>query len=111
MYYNRVMIPKLTPEMIMLLIGAFGALVHATSRLKIARDNGEAFTFLDFFILSFLAGFSGLMFGLLAQVFFEDQNLINVATGLGAFLGIACVNILSGVFKEFFTEYLKNKLK
>ena len=51
------------------------------------------------------------MFGLLAQVFFEDQNLINIATGLGAFLGIAGVNVLSGVFKDFFTEYLRNKLK
>lgn len=76
----------------------FGALVHATAQLKVARDKDESFTLADFIILFVIASFSGTIIGLTSTFFFESQTAITLSAGIGAFLGMAGVNAVSNAF-------------
>lgn len=93
------MIGKIPPELFEIMkfgsIIIFGAIAHATAQLKIARDNKQEFTVADFFILSVLGAFSGIMFGLLATSVFDDQTMVFLFTGMGSFMGVAGLNWLS----------------
>lgn len=76
----------------------FGALVHATAQLKIARDKNEKFTLADFLILFVIASFSGTIVGLTAALFFNTMLIITLSAGIGAFLGMAGVNAVANSF-------------
>lgn len=82
----------------------FGALAHAFNALKTHKDNDIEFNNQDFFILAFLATFSGMFFGLLTFGFLT-QNIIMVTlfSGLGSFTGIVGLNKVTAVALDFFT--------
>jgi uncharacterized membrane protein len=88
----------LTTIAIPLGIVIFGALVHATAQLKVARDKAETFTWADFTILFVIAAFSGTIFGMTSTLFFESQTIITLSAGIGAFLGMAGVNAIANAF-------------
>lgn len=81
-------------------IVVFGAAVHATNQLKTARQEETAFTWVDFAILFPIAVFSGLMFGLLAEWLSDNTIHMFLASGAGAFLGIAGLNRISDFVLE-----------
>lgn len=86
----------------------FGALAHAFNALKTHNEQGVEFNRQDFFILAFLATFSGMFFGLLTYGF-VTQNIILVTlfSGLGSFTGIVGLNKVTAVALDFFTSMLK----
>jgi len=90
----------------------FGALAHAFNALKSSRDNSTQFNRQDFFILAFLATFSGMFFGLLTYGF-VTQNIILVTlfSGLGSFTGIIGLNKVTAVALDFFTSLLSTLTK
>lgn len=79
----------------------FGAFVHATAQLKVARDTGIAFGWIDYIILIPIAIFAGLCFGLVASLFSDSLVYIILASAIGAFLGIAWLNKLASILLEF----------
>lgn len=85
----------------------FGAVVHATSQLKVARDAGKEFNKIDFIILVTIASFSGLVFGLAATLFFQNDVMIILSSAIGAFLGMAGLNRLANVILEVLTTRAK----
>lgn len=94
----------------MLLVGAiilFGAIAHATAQLKLARDNKQKFTRVDYFILTTIASFSGIIFGVSASVYFEDVKLVSLFAGIGAFLGMAGLNKLANFLLDVLTQSRK----
>lgn len=87
------------------LVVLFGAVVHATVKLKIARDNrDERFNYVDFIILFIIACFAGLVFSLLARYFFNNEYMINLCASIGAFLGIVGVNTIGQAILEMLTH-------
>ena len=103
----------LTQEIITMLIifGVilFGAVVHATSQLKIARDANREFSRTDFIILTVIASFAGLVFGLLATLFFENEIAIILFSAIGAFLGMAGLNKISSVLLDVLVSRVEKK--
>lgn len=87
----------------------FGALVHATAQLKIARDKKESFTFSDFVILFVIAAFSGTIIGMSSTLFFDSQTAITLSAGIGAFLGMAGVNAVANAFLSMLVNKIENK--
>jgi len=98
------MLKLFTQEIISMLIifGVilFGAIVHATSQLKIARDENKEFTRIDFFILTIIASFAGLVFGMSATLFFEREVVVILFSAIGAFLGMVGLNKISSVLLQ-----------
>ena len=89
------------------LVIIFGAFVHATVQLKLARDtNDDSFTFLDWLILLPISAFSGWVFYLMASAFFQDDRLIGGAAGMGAFVGIRGLNFIATVGMKFIKKKL-----
>ena len=87
----------------------FGAIVHATSQLKIARDEQREFTKVDFFILTIIASFAGLIFGLLATLFFDNEIVVILFSAIGAFLGMAGLNKISSILLQVLTSKIDKK--
>ena len=86
----------------------FGAIVHATAKLKIANDTNEDFNYKDFIILAFLALFAGIIFGLISTLFFTDIVVVIVFTALGSFLGITGLNKIANIFLEILIKKIDN---
>lgn len=85
-----------------------GAVVHATARLKVARDQNDTnFTWVDFVILLPIAMFSGFVFWLLARVYFDNEIAHFLAASVGSFMGLAGVNKISEAVIEMLTSRLK----
>jgi hypothetical protein len=95
---------KPTPEHVQILITMgviiFGAIVHATAQLKIARETNSEFEFMDFAILTVIASFSGLVFGLFSTFFFDSEVAVILASAIGAFLGMAGLNKIASIFLD-----------
>jgi len=105
------MLKLLTQEVISMLVifGVilFGAIVHATSQMKIARDANTEFTRVDFLILTIIASFAGLVFGLLATLFFESEVVVILFSAIGAFLGMAGLNKISSILLQVLTSRIE----
>jgi len=83
------------------MVVVFGAVVHATAKLKIARDNrDDRFNHVDFIVLFIVASFAGMVFSFLARFYFENEYIINFCASIGSFLGIAGVNAVGQAFLE-----------
>lgn len=95
----------------MMLVILFGAIVHATMQLQVARKNKEPFTFVDFLILLVIASFAGWLFGTVSSIYFADPRIVHVATGVGAVMGVAGINTVAEVFLESIKDFLKARLK
>lgn len=103
---------KITPDIQYLIVFGvivFGAIVHATSQLKVARDTKAEFTRSDFFILTIIASFAGLVFGLIATLFFDSQVVIILFSAIGSFLGMAGLNRISSVLLDILVSRVKDK--
>ena len=105
------MFSKLPPEIIVAGIIIFGAIVHATAQFKVARENDVKHSLLDYIINLVIAAFSGMMFGLLGSLHFDNLVVLLLASGAGAFLGIRGLNIMSGVMVTSLKGALKNWIK
>lgn len=101
--------PELMQYVVVGLFILFGAIVHATAQLKIARDSKQVFTGTDFLILSVIAAFSGILFGLLATIAFNNQILVLICSGVGAFLGMAGLNKFAATMLEFLVSKVDKK--
>lgn len=78
----------------------FGAIVHATSQLKISRDRNTDFDYVDFLILFVIALFSGAIFWLVAFLFNYGITIVILFSSIGAFLGIAGLNKIAGLLLD-----------
>ena len=77
------------------LIIIFGAVVHATAQLKIARDtDNDKFTWIDFVILLPLSIFAGWVFVIVSSLFFTGDAHQWLAGAMGSFMGITGLNRL-----------------
>ncbi len=103
----------LDPSVIkLILVGTLGAVVHAFSHLINYRKNNIPYTWRDFIVYTVFGGFAGIIFGLLAQwVFPQDEIARLFFTGMGAFMGFAGLNALSvwalrklGVSENFYVS-------
>ena len=66
-------------------LAVFGAITHALQ----AHRKGDSKTLLDFFVLTLMSSFSGVMFALVAFQLFEHQEYLSMAmAGTGGFLGV-----------------------
>jgi hypothetical protein len=84
--------PDTAKYIIAIALAFFGAVVHATNQLRIARKYGDSFGFIDVAILLPTCIFSGLLFGLLAQLMSDNPIHLMLSVSTGAFLGIAGLN-------------------
>ena len=89
--------PETAKYLIAVGIAVFGAAVHATNQLRIARIKGDSFTLIDFAILFPIALLSGLMFGLASQLISDNPIHLMLSAGTGAFLGIAGLNKVADI--------------
>tara|TARA_R110000851_G_scaffold96046_3_gene208439 strand:+ start:934 stop:1251 length:318 start_codon:yes stop_codon:yes gene_type:complete len=103
----KVLSPESVETLILIGIVVFGAIVHATAQLKVARDNNRVFTGVDFLILSTIASFSGMIFGLAASVYFTNIVMVALFAGVGAFLGMAGLNRLSNFLLDVLIQSRK----
>lgn len=105
----KFLLPEMYQILIVLAFIIFGALVHATSQLKVSRDAHKEFTAMDFIILSVIAAFAGTIFGLIALLLFESIIMVLICAGVGAFLGMAGLNKLANAVLEFLVSKVDKK--
>lgn len=89
------MFEKIPPELIFLIIGLLGAVVHAFKQLTDKKESGKIPTWQDFIVYVTYGGFAAVMFGLASMWVFDDQIAQWFFTGMGAFTGFAGLNALS----------------
>lgn len=82
----------------------FGAAVHATNQLRVAKKNREAFTLADWLILFPTAAFSGLIFGLLSRLLSDNDLHLMLAASIGAFLGLAGLNKVADIVVQMLSK-------
>lgn len=87
----------------------FGAIVHATNQLKIARTNKEPFTVVDFIVLLPISMFSGAIFGLVATLATDATTHIVLASGIGSFLGLAGLNRVADIVLNALVKRYEDK--
>ena len=85
----------------------FGAAVHATNQLRIAKKNKETFSIFDWMILFPTAAFSGLIFGLLSKLLSDNDLHLMLAASIGAFLGLAGLNKIADIVVQMLTKGTK----
>lgn len=91
-------------------MSSLGAFVHATVKWKKSRTDEVSFTKIDFFILFIIAYFTGLLFGMIAIVFFPDNiNIVLLSFGIGGFLGLEGLNRISQAFLDRLVSEIKEK--
>ena len=98
---------QLPEEITYALIVICGAITHAVAQWQIARREKTDFGFVDFCILMLMAGFSGWVSGQLASLFYDNQSLIFLSAGVGAFLGITGLNIIANAVLSVLTNKMK----
>lgn len=86
----------------------FGAIVHATSQLKISREKKAEFTALDFTILFIIACFAWLIFWLVATLFLSNIIWIILASAIGAFLGLTWLNKVANILLDIIASKALN---
>ncbi len=83
----------------------FGAFVHASVRLQLARSKKDgSFTWVDFALLLPIAMFSGVVFWLFSSLYFDSDIVHALAASTGSFMGIAGLNKISNFFLEILTK-------
>jgi len=101
-------IKSLSQNLITVLIIIFGAIVHATVQFKLAREKkDDKFTFVDFIILIPTSAFAGWIFGLIASIYFNNESIILLISGIGAFLGVAGINKISNAILDVLINRIK----
>lgn len=81
------------------LVAIFGGIAHAINKHR----NGMSKTFMDFFLLTILSSFFGVMFGFIAIHFFPSSEYLTLSiAGTGGWLGIEATGILIDFVKKMF---------
>lgn len=87
-------------------ITVLAAIVHATNQFKIARDNKDPFTLLDFAICIPASILAACLFGAIAITLSGNEWHVLIAAGTGSYLGITGVNaVTSTVLKVLVKKY------
>lgn len=103
---------SLSELLFILAVGIFSAITHAMIKLQTVRDNPEIkqhYSFIDFCILSTIAGFSGLIFFLVASLFFHSVVPIALFTGVGGFLGAEGLRRVTGALQDMLINMISRK--
>ena len=104
------LLPDLSPEALLIIATAFGAIVHATSKWQKARNKSETYNAVDFLINFIIATLSGAVFGIGARIFFpESIDVIILFAAMGAFLGLAGLNSVGIIILDVVGAKLKAK--
>lgn len=90
-------------------VGVFGAIAHATSQLKIARDGNQPYGWLDFLINFVIATFSGMLFGVVSNELLSSFNWTLFFTATGAFLGLVGLNKLAQVALDLLVAIISKR--
>jgi len=96
--------------LIALSVIVFFAIVHATSQLKVHRDNGMEFDRVDFIVLFIIGCGSGGLFGL-GALWIWDDNLITIIlfSAVGAVSGLVGLNRFASMMLDVLTNSTKKK--
>lgn len=82
-------------------VAVFGAVVHAAQ----AHRSGQSKTLTDFFMLTVMSSFSGVMFALIALYTFPDQHYLTLAmAGTGGFLGVEGMTFIVDRVRQVITK-------
>jgi len=100
--------PETYKYILTMLAIVFGAIVHSTSQLKIARQKSTEYTMIDFSINFMISLFAGGTFGLLAVILGLDENTIILFSAIGSFLGLTGLNKLATGGLEFVLGKIKS---
>jgi len=86
----------------------FFAVVHATSQLKIHREQTLEFDIIDFMVLMIIGCGSGALFGLGALFVWGDNFLaVILLSAVGSVSGMAGLNKFASIMLDIFTGMLK----
>jgi len=87
----------------------FASVANATHKWQQARQNEEVnFNHIDYMILLILSSFSGVFFGFLASLKFDEVVVIALAASVGALLGIDGVHRLSNMALDMALSTLRH---
>ncbi len=84
-------------------IAFFGAIVHASSAHRAGKSKG----FLDFFLLTLMSSFSGVIFSLVAFQVFDNAYLTLAIAGSGGFLGVEGLTVLAVKLRDALSSTIK----
>lgn len=84
------------------ILAFFGAMVHAIS----AHRSGKSKGIMDFFLLTVMSSFSGVIFALIALQFFNNEYLSLAAAGSGGFLGVEGLSVLASKIRDQLASFL-----
>ena len=80
-----------------------GAVAHAIQAHRTGRSKG----LLDFILLSIMSSFSGVVFALLALNTFQNEYITLASAGIGGFLGVEGLTMISGKLKDSISQFIK----
>lgn len=83
----------------------FGAIAHASR----AYRNGESKGLLDFFLLTIMSSFSGIVFALVASSMTDSQYFTLAAAGSGGFLGVEGLSVLAAKIRDSLANVVTKK--
>jgi hypothetical protein len=99
---------ELSQVMIAAAVVVFFAIVHATSQLKVHREQSLDFDLIDFAVLMIIGCGSGALFGLGAILIWENNFVaIVLLSAVGAVSGMAGLNKFASIMLDIFTGMLK----
>lgn len=82
-------------------LAIFGAVVHAAN----AYRNGKSKTWADFFTLTIMASFSGVMFAIIGLHMFPEGGYMTMAmAGTGGFLGVEGMTVLADKIRNIISN-------
>ena len=84
-------------------VAFFGALAHAIK----AHRNGTSKGLVDFFLLTTMSSFSGVIFALVAIQTFDNQYMTLAAAGAGGYLGVEGLSALAEKVKSALVNIIK----
>lgn len=84
-------------------IAFFGAVVHAAR----AHRKGDSKGFMDFFLLTVMSSFSGVIFALIAFQAFDNPYITLAIAGSGGFLGVEGLTILATKLRDALSNVIK----
>ncbi len=85
------------------ILASFGALAHSIN----AHRKGQSKNLTDFFLLTIMSSFSGLIFALLALYYFDNQYITLAAAGSGGFLGVEGLTIIASKIRDILVSNSK----
>lgn len=89
------------------LIAFLGALVHAAN----AHRNGLSKSVADYFFLTMMSSFSGIMFFLVAASLFPQGYLTIAITGAGSYMGVDGLTWIVEVLKNILQKGVSKKVE